>query len=64
MLLDNRSPAPLLVAPAALLDEQELPELKCVRARERANIEETKSDRVPHVFGRLPVRPESKEVPT
>jgi xanthosine utilization system XapX-like protein len=43
MPLDIRSPAPLPMAPVArlgiLLDEQELPELNCVRARERASIE-------------------------
>jgi hypothetical protein len=40
MPLDIRSPAPLLMAPAGLLlDEQVLPETDCVRARERASIE-------------------------
>jgi XapX domain-containing protein len=67
-LLGVRSPAPPVVALVGLfgilLGEQALPALKRVVARERISVEWIKSDCAPHVFGRLPTRPEKKEMQT
>jgi XapX domain-containing protein len=67
-LLGIRSPAPPVVALVGLLGvllgEQALPAVKRVLARERLSVEWIESDCVPHVFGRLPTRPEKKEMRT